>query len=167
MVYLDVLRKDDPDSLIVLFGDHLPFLGPGFYGFLRSNLLSGKREMMPDAMVYTLTATPLVVIDGRRGPLALGDVPMYRIPALILELLGMQGGKTVRLSVTPGDTAIRPLPGMYWKGENGQQRVCRGEKEDAADCAQSDKWLQAIITITRDLFSGEQYSLPGIEGELD
>ena len=167
MAYLEVLRKDDPDSLIVLFGDHLPFLGPGFYGFLRSNLLSGKREMMPDTMVYTLTAAPLVVIDGRRGPLALGDVPMYRIPALILDLLGMHNGEIVRLSATPGETAIRPLPGMYWLGENGRQKVCRGGKEGDADCAQSDQWMQAIITITRDLFSGEQYSLPGVEGVLD
>ena len=164
MAFLDTLRKEDPDSLIVLFGDHLPFLGPGFYGFLRSNLLSGKREMMPEAMVHTLTAAPLVVIDGQRGPLALGDVPMYRLPALILDLLGMAGGKTVRLSVTPAGAVIRPLPGMYWLSEKGRQKVCREEKGGNDDCLVTDQWLKAITTITTDLFSGEQYSLPEIEG---
>ncbi len=162
MVFLDKLQKDDPDGLIVLFGDHLPFLGPGFYGFLRSKLLTDNRATMSDAMVYTLTATPLVVIDGRRGPLALGDVPMYRLPALILDLLGMEGGPVVRLSAPPGNAVLRPLPGMYWLGVKGGQKVCReGQKQQ--DCAETDQWLQAIITVTRDLFSGEQYGLPEIE----
>ncbi len=162
MVFLEKLQKDDPDSLIVLFGDHLPFLGPGFYGFLRSKLLTDNRATMTDTMVHTLTATPLVVIDGRRGPLALGDVPMYRLPALILDLLGIDSGPVIRLSAPPGNAALRPLPGMYWLGENGGQKVCReGQKQQ--DCAETDRWLQAIITVTRDLFSGEQYGLPEIE----
>ena len=78
MDFLATLRRDDPDGLIVLFGDHLPFLGPGFYGYLRSQLLTDNRATMTDRMVYTLTATPLVVIDGRRGPSAprrCADVP--------------------------------------------------------------------------------------------
>ena len=162
MVFLEKLQKDDPDSLIVLYGDHLPFLGPGFYGFLRSNLLTDNRATMTDAMVYTLTATPLVVIDGRRGPVALGDVPMYRLPALILELLGIEGGPVVRLSAPPGNVALRPLPGMYWHGEKGRQKVCR-EGQNQQDCAETDQWLQAIITVSRDLFSGEQYGLPEVE----
>jgi phosphoglycerol transferase MdoB-like AlkP superfamily enzyme len=162
MDFLGKLRQDDPDSLIVLFGDHLPFLGPGFYGYLRSELLTDNRATMTDPMVYTLTATPLVVIDGRRGPVPLGDVPMYRLPALILDLLGLEGGPVVRLSATPGDAVIRPLPGMYWIGENGGQKVCREDRKQQ-ECAETDRWLRAIITVTRDLFSGRQHSLPAIE----
>lgn len=162
MDYLEKLQEDDPDSLIVLFGDHLPFLGPGFYGYLRSNLLTDNRATMTDPMVYTLTATPLVVIDGRRGPVPLGDVPMYRLPALILDLLGLEGGPVVRLSATPGDAVIRPLPGMYWISENGGQKVCREDRKQQ-ECAETDRWLRAIITVTRDLFSGRQHSLPALE----
>ncbi len=163
MVFLEKLQKDDPDSLIVLFGDHLPFLGPGFYGFLRSKLLTDNRATMTDAMVYTLTATPLVVIDGRRGPLVLGDVPMYRLPALILDLLGMDTGPVLRLSVPPGNAVIRPLPGMYLTAGNGQQTVCREDQGKIESCKETDRWLRAITTVRRDLFSGKQYSLPEIE----
>lgn len=162
MNFLERLQQDDPDSLIVLFGDHLPFLGPGFYGYLRSELLTDKRATMTDPMVYTLTATPLVVIDGRRGPVPLGDVPMYRLPALILDLLGLEGGPVVRLSATPGNAAIRPLPGMYWIGENDRQKVCREDRK-LQECAETDSWLAAIVTVTQDLFSGKQHSLPAIE----
>ena len=158
MDFLGKLRQDDPDGLIILFGDHLPFLGPGFYGFLRSKLLTDNRATMTDPMVYTLTATPLVVIDGRRGPVPLGDVPMYRLPALILDLLGLEGGPVVRLSATPGNAAIRPLPGMYWIGENGRRKVCREDRKQQ-ECAETDRWLAAIVTVTQDLFSGKQHSL--------
>lgn len=164
MDFLERLQKDDPDSVIVLFGDHLPFLGPGFYGFLRSKLLTDNRATMTDAMVYTLTATPLVIIDGRRGPVAVGDLPMYRLPALLLDLLGRKDGAAARLSATPGNAVIRPLPGMYWIAENGKQKVCREGQEENQNCGESEQWLRAIVTLTRDLFSGRQYSLPEIVG---
>lgn len=158
MDFLEILRRDDPDGLIVLFGDHLPFLGPGFYGYLRSKLLTDNRAMMTDRMVYTLTATPLVVIDGRRGPLPLGDVPMYRLPAMILDLLGLAGPDVIRLSTPPGDLAVRPLPGMYWAGDGGRQTVCR-EQQEQGPCEVTDRWLQALITVSRDLFSGSRFVL--------
>ena len=159
MDFLEILRRDDPDSLIFLFGDHLPFLGPGFYGYLRSRLLTDNRATMTDSMVYTLTATPLVVIDGRRGPLPLGDVPMYRLPAMILELLGLPGPDMIRLSTPPGDLAVRPLPGMFWAGGRGTQMVCREEQQEEGPCEVTDRWLQALITVSRDLFSGAQFVL--------
>ena len=159
MDFLEILRRDDPDGLIVLFGDHLPFLGPGFYGYLRSKLLTDNRAMMTDRMVYTLTATPLVVIDGRRGPLPLGDVPMYRLPAMILDLLGLAGPDVIRLSTPPGDLAVRPLPGMYWAGDGGRQTVCREEQQEQGPCEVTDRWLQALITVSRDLFSGSRFVL--------
>jgi hypothetical protein len=158
MDYVERLQHDDPDSLIVVFGDHLPFLGPQFSGYIHSGLLTDNRESMTDSMVYTLTATPLVIIDGLLGPVLLGDVPMFRLPALILDLLGIEGGSVVRLSATPDDAAIRPLPGMYWTGKNGEQRVCRNG-QGQPECEDNDRWMQAILTVTQDLFSGKQHSL--------
>ena len=159
MDFLEILRRDDPDGLIVLFGDHLPFLGPGFYGYLRSKLLTDNRATMTDRMVYTLTATPLVVIDGRRGPLPLGDVPMYRLPALILHLLGLPGPDIIGLATPPEGLAVRPLPGMFWAGGGGRQSVCREDQKEQGQCAVTDRWLQALITVSLDLFSGGQFVL--------
>lgn len=159
MDFLETLHRDDPDSLIILFGDHLPFLGPGFYGFLRSHLLTGNRATMSDAMVRTLTATPLVIIDGRRGPVATGDLPMYRLPAMVLALLGLDGGDVLGLAAPPPDAVVRPLPGMYWADGGGRQIVCREETQEREECRAADRWLQATVTITRDLFSGRQFAL--------
>jgi len=159
MDFLEKLRRDDPDALVVLFGDHLPFLGPGFYGFLRSNLLTGDRAKMSDAMLYTLTATPLVIIDGRRGPVAAGDLPMYRLPALVLDLLGLEGGGAMRWSVAPPGWAVRPLPGMFWAGKDGTMMVCREGQPGRDGCSDIERWLQATVTVTRDLFGGRQFAL--------
>jgi hypothetical protein len=52
---------------------------------------------------------------------------------------------------------------MFWMGTKGNQKVCREGKEDSENCREAGQWLRGIITITRDLFSGRQYSLPELE----
>jgi phosphoglycerol transferase MdoB-like AlkP superfamily enzyme len=88
MNFLGKLRQDDQDGLIILFGDHLPFRA-WLYGFL---LETADRQPGDDdrPMIYTLTATPLVVID-QRAARAPGDAPMYRCRP-DLDLLGPEGG---------------------------------------------------------------------------
>lgn len=159
MAFLDRLRETDPESLIVLFGDHLPFLGPNFAGFTESGLLEDNRSKFNARMLDTLVATPLVVIDGRRGPLQLGEIPMYRLPGLILELLGDQTPSIMRLTTNPAGTIIRPLPGMHLVNSGEELLACRADDRDDDACRISGHWLDAVNTLTRDLFGGEQYVL--------
>ncbi len=159
MAFLDRLRKEDPEGLIVLFGDHLPFLGANFAGFTESGLLEDNRSRFNAQMFETLAATPLVVIDGRRGPLQLGKIPMYRLPALILELLGDQTPSIMRLTANPDGTLIRPFPGMQLLIREDELLVCRADESDSTRCAIPQHWLAAVIPVTRDLIGGEQYSL--------
>ena len=79
MAFLKELRAKDPQALIVLFGDHPPFLGPNHGGYSDSGLLTDTRANFQDGMFKTLVTTPLVVIDGERGPVKLGEVPMYQL----------------------------------------------------------------------------------------
>ena len=44
MTFIDQLRKRDPDSIIVFFGDHLPFLGENFAGYVDSGVLAPNRS---------------------------------------------------------------------------------------------------------------------------
>lgn len=159
MVFLADLRAQDPDALIVLFGDHLPFLGQNFDGYTGSGLLADKRENFQDWMFETLVTTPLVVIDGERGPLKLGEVPMYQLPGIILDLLGDQRPSLLRLAATAPGAPLRPLPGMHFLAQKGQPLVCRKGKDIPTGCGLSSRWLQAIITLTQDLFGGFQYTL--------
>jgi len=159
MAFLSVLRARDPDALIVIFGDHAPFLGPNFGGFTESGLLADKRSKFDDDMFETLVSTPLVVIDGRRGPLQLGKVPMYELPGLILDLLGDRRPALLKLATSPPNGPVRPLPGMFFLVQGDRPLVCRESQGEPAACAASERWLNAIITVSQDLFGGAQHIL--------
>jgi len=159
MAFLEVLRARDPDALIVLFGDHAPFLGPNYGGYTASGLLADKRSNFDDGMFETLVSTPLVVIDGERGPLKLGKVPMYELPGLIMDLLGDRRPSMMKLTATPPDAPVRPLPGMFFLVDGDKPLVCRPGQGAPAACGPSEHWLSAVITLSRDLFGGAQHVL--------
>lgn len=163
MAFLAELRRRDPDAVIVAFGDHLPSLGMNYGGYAESGLLTRDRAAFTDRMFHTLVATPLVVIDGKRGPVATGDLPVYALPALILSLLGDERESVLNMPVAAaGGQRIRPLPGVHFtladKGRKSVFTVCR-DGEDLPACEESRAWLQAVAVLERDLFSGHQHVL--------
>ncbi|WP_119679819.1 LTA synthase family protein [Indioceanicola profundi] len=111
MEMLARLRARDPDGLIVIFGDHLPFLGFNFDGYTQAGLLHEDRGSFTPEMVRTVSATPLIIIDGQNGAVPVGDLPIYRIPGLILELLGLETPSIMDYTATPPGLTIRPFPG--------------------------------------------------------
>lgn len=165
MAFLKLLRARDPHGLIILFGDHLPFLGPNFDGFTESGLLADNRSKFDAQMFHTLVATPLIIIDGQKGPLQVGDIPVYQLPLMILDMLDNQQPSLMRMSKAPDGVTLRPLPGMYFVGDEGERKVChQGDDQDAnsgndSACSATAQWVHALITLTRDLFNGHQYSL--------
>ncbi|NLF53748.1 MAG: sulfatase-like hydrolase/transferase [Thauera phenolivorans] len=159
MAFLGELRARDPDAIVVLFGDHLPSLGWNHGGYAESGLLAPNREQFDDPMFRTLVSTPLVVIDGRRGPLRTGDLPIYALPALILDLLGDERDSMLRFAARSDDPVrVRPLPGVHFTVADEGLTVCR-EGEPRAECAFSNAWVAAIDVLKRDLFSGAQHAL--------
>jgi phosphoglycerol transferase MdoB-like AlkP superfamily enzyme len=166
MAFLRELRQRDPDALIVLFGDHPPALGNQFGGFRESGLLASKRADFTDEMFRTLVATPLVIIDGPRGVLQVGDLPFYQLPGLLLQLLGDERPTMMALTAGEADApAIRPLPGMYFIDDGEIVTACRGTDAKAAVCAEHRPWLDALGVVGRDIFMGEQYTLHGLGPE--
>ncbi|EXJ14283.1 LTA synthase family protein [Imhoffiella purpurea] len=160
MDFLEELQRRDPDGLIVLFGDHLPALGPNYGGYTESGLLEPRRGDFDAPMLRTMVRTPLVVIDGQRGPVEVGDIPAYQIPALMLELLGDRRPSIMDLANRGYEAApIRPLPGLTLTLERADTQVCRAGERLDADCDQSSQWVEAIETLRTDIFSGEQHSL--------
>jgi len=166
MDFLVQLSQKDPDGIVVLFGDHLPFLGPNFSGFTDSGLLADNRAKFDAAMVRRLVSTPLVVIDGTRGPLRLGDLPMYLIPGLVLDLLNDHRPSVMRLVDAGLDGIVRPLPGMHLLLQGDDESLCRPGPELTKACADSRAWLASIDTLTRDLFGGEQQLLKSLEPDV-
>ncbi|MEN8212775.1 MAG: LTA synthase family protein [Pseudomonadota bacterium] len=168
MAFLKQLRAQDPEALILLLGDHLPFLGPNFDGFTQSGLLADNRSKFDAGMFATLTATPLVIIDGRNGVQRPGDVPVFELPRVILEMLGSEQPSMMRLSASPNGVPLRPLPGLYFIDDGGEPTLCRLQGSgdiasgESSACRATAAWYKSVTTLARDLFNGHQYSLrPG------
>jgi phosphoglycerol transferase MdoB-like AlkP superfamily enzyme len=160
MAFLGELRRRDPDAVIVMFGDHLPFLGGNLQTYAKSGVLAQSRADFDDRMFRDQYSTPLIVIDGRNGPLKLGSVPLYRVPSIVLSLLGQPQPSVMDMTRMPANMVVRPLPGMnVVLTPDGTVSACRGVPGDHAVCAEAKDWLAAVSTIGADLFWGKQYVL--------
>ena len=164
MAFLDQLRASDPDALIVAFGDHLPFLGGNFQGYVEAGTLTSARDKFTPEMFLTYVSTPLIVIDGKRGPVGLGNLPLYQLPGQILDLLGI--GEPTIMSYAGGKSGagVRPLWGVHFiNAAPGKVEMCT-EIEGSATCRESSAWLDQILTVGVDVFQGKQHSLPIPDG---
>lgn len=159
MDFLEELRQIDPNSLIVLFGDHLPFLGNNYEAFAESRVLATDRSEFTDDMFATMTQTPLIIIDGEAGPVPVGNLPLYRLPDMLLGLLGDVRPTVMSLTRTPPDLSIRPLPGMQYVLTDGNIAVCRDNTDKSPLCKAVAHWMNAVEKLTEDLYSGQQHLL--------
>jgi phosphoglycerol transferase MdoB-like AlkP superfamily enzyme len=158
LAFLEKLQAQDPDSIIVLFGDHLPFMGENFAGYVDSGVLAAKRSEFSDNMFRFYVSTPLIIIDGTRGPVKTGDVAIYEIPALLLDLLHLDGPAIMDYTQPPDGIKVRPLPGLHFNlMADGSIEVCK-EPPYSEACQASSRWLQDVLVVNDDLFIGEQFT---------
>ncbi|NOQ45081.1 MAG: sulfatase-like hydrolase/transferase, partial [Desulfobulbaceae bacterium] len=159
MTFVDDLHTRDPNAIIVAFGDHLPFLGGGFSGYVEAEIMADARDKFTPEMFLTYVTTPLIVIDGQRGPLDMGTIPLYRLPGEIARLLGINEPTILDYSRTMTDRAVRPLWGMHFVvDEQGQVLVCK-DAESSPDCTASFEWLDRLLTVGIDIFQGDQHAV--------
>ena len=157
--YIAAIQERDPDGIIVAFGDHGPFLGPNFAGFRESQLLMNKMSDWTPEMLKTAYTTPLLIIDGRNGPVKTGIIPLYRLPSLLFSLMGIKEKGMLDYTLQPHDFKIRPLPGR-------QLVLDRHDRPFAFNLDNIDRtpvnvhqWMLQIATLSKDLFVGRQYSI--------
>jgi len=159
MDFLKELTARDPDALIVIFGDHPPYLGQNFAGYAESGVLADNRSKFTAEMFGRYNAAPLVVIDGQRGAQKFGTLALYELPARLLELLNLEHSGPLNLTTPAGKQEIRPIPGLhYLVSDTGDVDVCK-EPPYSDACASSAAWLRDIVTIGNDLFVGAQFTL--------
>ncbi len=159
MNVIEALRREDPDAVIVAFGDHLPLLGSGFEGYAESGLLPETYGEFTAANYDFSNRTPLIMIDGRNGPLKLGALPMYDLPRLIARLLGVSDVGILELARAPADVTPRPLPQADLAYRGGEvQELCL-TPEQSPVCARIEGWLRDVKLLNHDLFRGNQHVL--------
>jgi hypothetical protein len=160
MGFIDAMRKRDPDSIIAVFGDHLPFLGENFGGYVDSGVLAAQRGDFTPAMFRLYVSTPIIIIDGKRGALKLGSMPLYQVPKLLLKLLNFNEPSIMDYTSTPPDVRVRPLPGLHFNVlPNNKIEVCK-EPPYNNTCQNSARWLNDVNVVSNDLFIGRQFSRP-------
>lgn len=160
MDFLKELQKRDPDGIIVAFGDHLPFLGENFAGYEESDVLANNRGEFSDAMFQFHVSTPLIVIDGKKGAVKTGRLPLYQVPKLILDLLHFNEQTIMDYTIPPADRRIRPLVNFHFDEFNdGRVSVCK-EPPYSPECQESLKWVNAVKIVSNDLFIGKQATRP-------
>jgi hypothetical protein len=160
MVFINQLRQRDPDGIIVVFGDHLPFLGENFAGYVDSEVLAANRSDFTPAMFQFYVSTPIIIIDGKRGSLKVGSLPLYQVPKLVLDLLNFNEPSIMDYTSPLPDMRVRPLPGLHFNLLNdGKVDVCK-EPPYSEACQMSSRWLQDVAVISNDLFIGRQFTRP-------
>lgn len=161
MAFLEALQRRDPDGLIVLFGDHLPFMGENFAGYVDSGVLAANRSAFTADMFRLYVSTPLIVIDGRRGPLKTGDLAIYEVPGLLLDLLHYDEPTIMDYTRPPAGMQVRPLPGLHIDVlKDGKVEACKEPPYEGA-CAVSARWLRDVLVVANDLFIGRQFTRQG------
>ena len=106
----------------------------------------------------------MLVIDGQRGPLETGTLPMYEIPAVLLELLHITEPTFMDYTRAPQGMRIRPLAGLHINlFEDGAVELCR-EPPFSTACQASAHWLEQVRTVDDDLFIGEQFTRNSLQG---
>jgi phosphoglycerol transferase MdoB-like AlkP superfamily enzyme len=160
MAFIDDMRKRDPDGIIAVFGDHLPFLGENFAGYVDSGVLASQRGKFTPAMFRLYLSTPVIIIDGQRGPLKVGSIPLYQMPKLILNLLNFNEPTIMDYTAAPPDVRVRPLPGLHFNVlKDNKIELCKEPPYDKT-CQQSTRWLNDVNVVSNDLFIGRQFSRP-------
>ncbi|MDZ4735333.1 MAG: LTA synthase family protein [Rhodospirillaceae bacterium] len=159
LAHLETILAADPEALIVLFGDHPPFLGQHFGAYAESGLLLPDEGAFDAAMLETYAATPLLVIDGWRGPVDTGTMPIYALPQLVLDLIGYRGMTALDLTREPEGITIRPIKDRTLViGEDGVPTHCMpGHRHP--DCRRANAWLSNVMLLGDDIFLGDQHVL--------
>lgn len=156
---IERLRRDDPTSLIIAFGDHLPNLGYNWGEYKNNGFFAGGWGDFPADMYARSRATPLLVIDGEHGPLNLGATPLYRLNQLVLDRLGLDVPNIGALVPPPENLTIRPVPDTVIGFDAAQQPfLCKPQETDGA-CGSVATWMDDVKLIARDIFDGQGHAL--------
>lgn len=157
--FVEQVLAASPDALVVALGDHLPVLGESLDVYAESGLFDERGiEETPEAF-RAVASVPLLVVDGRNGPVDVGTISQFELPALVLERLG--------LPVPPWMSALLPPAGWHFRSRDqgvlvlspdGASRLCLS-REQAPACEVAFLWLQRARVVARDLVEGRQFSL--------
>lgn len=158
-VFVDRVLADEPDALVVALGDHLPSLGETDEAHRTSGLLDDPSAPLSASTFRSLTTVPLLVVDGRAGPLRVGTISQYEVPSLVLDRLGLPVPEWMAALLPPPGWHVRTREeGLLVLPPDGSEHYCRTPEEGPA-CDAGFRWLERARVVSRDLVEGRQHAL--------
>ncbi|MFC1703667.1 sulfatase-like hydrolase/transferase [Candidatus Omnitrophota bacterium] len=158
MAFVKYIFHNSPDALLVVLGDHLPFLGKRFAGFVEGGFLADAKEEFTAVMYQDYVSTPIIVIDGNNGPVDVGHISMHETPGVIMKLLQLPRDNLFDAFVPKDNIHIRTLGGMNLVVGQDEPLLCKTGDENEM-CKYVDDWQDNITVLDRDLLVGEQFSI--------
>lgn len=154
MDYVEAVRAEDPDALIVAFGDHAPVLGNKPDPYAESGLSTQTGKAMP-----ILARTPLLMIDGRQGAVSLGTVPLRFLPDLLLRHLGRGAPRlpiwAVDRQQSKDSKGSHEYRGYMLVVDKGRWLACA---DGNLACEEAKTFHQRLRVLRKDLIRGHQFS---------
>ena len=163
MDYVEAIQARDPDALVVGFGDHAPVLGHAPDPFELSGIvMPTRRDAIGASPLIESPAhsrVPLLVFDGRKGVVPVGELPLFALADLVLSRLGEDAPRTwlsafrdagldaSRTRMFLGHMLIRPAD--RWQ-------LCRGKHPG---CNAARALRERLVLLRQDLARGEQHAL--------
>ena len=171
MDHVEAIQASDPEALIIAVGDHAPVLGPNPDPYALSGLSLSSAVDRANA-IPVVSRTPLVMIDGSKGVINLGEVPLRALPTLILRQLGEHGPRLpygagqVQESLRWGSRSFQ----NEYLVKSGQGWVACASKDKSqqiqAQCDRAGKVRSWLMTLRQDVAEGEQYALGELSAPL-
>jgi phosphoglycerol transferase MdoB-like AlkP superfamily enzyme len=155
-----LIQKHDSNAIIVVAGDHLPLFGLHFAAYTESGILEDSIDKFTAKMYHTYASIPLIIIDGKNGPIDVGNIAMYEVPGIILKLLNLPDIDAIDMFKPPEKLHVRVFPGvsLVLDDENGSMQLCETGVENKT-CKRVSEWLKNIRIIDKDILYGRQFSL--------
>lgn len=163
MDWVEAVRKDDPDALIVAFGDHAPALPPDQRPYAESGINTSSRPFDGADTLVTMSRTPLLFIDGRKGAVDVGTMPLEFLPVAIARALGVQPARLPYLTDdmvgSRAQDSTRFLGNVLTR-DHGQWQLCEDHPAEASACGEAVELYNrkralrnALLTDSRSMFT--------------
>lgn len=159
VAWVDEVLRRDPEALIVAYGDHSPSLPPGQAPFRKSGYQISQPARLTDEQLLELAGTPLLLIDGQRGVVPVGVMPVTALSDLVLRMafggqVTLPQTRTLQAADGAGSLRVRRYLGRLLADDGSGWRSCDGDKAAEPVCQRAARMQWASETLRQDLTEG-------------
>ncbi len=161
--FIEEIETIDPTAMIIVAGDHWPFLGDSDAGYRDGGLWT--KEQLSAEQIWQRSMTPLWGYRDGKYWLKDRELAFYQLPDAIWQELALSGQP---FQAWPSEQTAnwRPLDSLsepsVIKDTQGNYLFCP-QGEENKDCIATNQLNQAARTLILDIFRGHNYSSKNID----